>query len=129
MTKLTGEYYVEDLSAEEREIQQIVEGVLPSLAEKAIEVDRSAEFHRPHVNTLAEAGLMGLMVPKEYGGLGGGLRDLCASVFAIATACPSTAMAYFFQCSSTSRGVLLLKAIEAGLFEDKEDAARAKAWA
>ncbi|ARN73454.1 acyl-CoA dehydrogenase family protein [Oceanicoccus sagamiensis] len=129
MTKLTGEYYVEDLSAEEREIQQIVEGVLPSLAEQAIEVDRSAEFHRPHVGTLAEAGLMGLMVPKEYGGLGGGLRDLCASVFAIATACPSTAMAYFFQCSSTSRGVLLLKAIEAGLFENKDDEAKAKAWA
>ncbi|WP_235015407.1 acyl-CoA dehydrogenase family protein [Oceanicoccus sp. KOV_DT_Chl] len=129
MSKLTGEYYVENLSADERKIQEIVESILPSLKEKSIEVDISAEFYRPHVKTLADVGLMGLMVPKEYGGLGGGLRDLCASVFAISTACPSTAMAYFFQCSSTSRGVLLLKAIEAGLFEDKDEEARAKAWA
>ncbi|MGK0498940.1 MAG: alkylation response protein AidB-like acyl-CoA dehydrogenase [Oceanicoccus sp.] len=129
MSKLTGEYYVEDLTEDERKIQQIVESVLPALKEKSVEVDTSAEFHRPHVKTLAESGLMGLMVPKEYGGLGGGLRDLCATVFAMGTACPSTAMAYFFQCSSSSRGVLLLKAIAAGLFEDKTEEAKAKAWA
>lgn len=129
MTKLTGEYFVEGLNENERHIQEIVEGILPALKEKAYEVDVNADFYRPHVKTLADAGLMGLMVPKEYGGLGGSLRDLCATVFAMGTACPSTAMAYFFQCSSTSRGVLLLKAIEAGLFEDKEDEAKCKEWA
>lgn len=126
---LTGELFIEGMTELERERAQRVESVLPALRDKALEVDQNADFYRPHVKTLSDAGLMGLMVPTEYGGLGGGLRDLCAATFAIATACPSTAMAYFFQCSSTSRGVLLLKAIEAGLFEDKEEEAKCREWA
>ena len=126
---LTGEILVERMSAEERARAEKIESVLPALRDKALEVDQNADFYRPHVKTISEAGLMGLMVPTEYGGLGGGLRDLCAATFAMATACPSTAMAYFFQCSSTSRGVLLLKAIEAGLFENKEDEAKCREWA
>lgn len=129
MTQLTGEIFVQDMTQEERARAECVESVLPALAEKALEVDQTAEFYRPHVKTLADAGLMGLMVPVEYGGLGGGLRDLCAATFAIATACPSTAMAYFFQCSSSSRGVLLLKAIAEGSFTDKEEEAKCKQWA
>lgn len=128
MNKLTGEYFVEAMSAEERERAAIVDSILPVLREHAVEVDQKAEFYLPHVKTLSDAGLLGLMVPKEYGGLGGGLRDLTAATFALATACPSTAMAYFFQCSATSRGVLLLQAIEAGLI-DETDIPKAKQWA
>lgn len=128
MTKFTGEIFVEGMTEQERERAAIVEGVLPVLREHAIEVDQTAEFHLPHVKTFSDAGLLGLMVPTEYGGLGGGLRDLCATIFSVATACPSTAMAYFFQCSATSRGVLLLKAIDAGLFDESE-IPKAKAWA
>ena len=36
------------------------------------------------------------------------------------TACPSTALAYFFHCSSASRGLLALEALEAGLFDADE---------
>jgi alkylation response protein AidB-like acyl-CoA dehydrogenase len=61
-----------------------------------------------------------LVVPEAYGGLGGNLRDLCAATFAMGTACPSTALAYFFHCSSSSRGLLALEAMEAGLFNDEE---------
>ena len=128
MAKLTGEYFVEGMVEEERARAEIVESILPALREHAVTVDQAAEFHLPHVKTLSDAGLLGLMVPKEYGGLGGGLRDLCAAIFAMATACPSTAMAYFFQCSATSRGVLLLKAIEAGLL-DSSDVPKATEWA
>ena len=78
------------------------------------------EFPLEHVRTISEAGLLGLTVPVEYGGLGGGLRDLSAATFAMATACPSTSLAYFFQCSGSSRGLLPLAAIEAGLFADDE---------
>ncbi len=117
---LTGEYFVENMTDAERARAERVESVLPALREVAAEVDAKGEFHLPHVKTLSDAGLMGLIVPESHGGMGGGLRDLAAATFAIGTACPSTALAYFFHCSSASRGLLALEALEAGLFEDSE---------
>lgn len=63
---------------------------------------------------------MGLVVPEKFGGLGGGLRDLVGATFAMGAACPSTALSYFFHCSSASRGLLALEALEAGLFDTDE---------
>jgi alkylation response protein AidB-like acyl-CoA dehydrogenase len=94
--------------------------VLPALAAKAVEADRLGQFPMEHVATVSNAGLLGLTVPVEYGGLGGGLRDLAAATFAMGTVCASTSLAYFFQCSGSSRGLLPLAAIEAGLFPDDE---------
>ncbi|MCE2512010.1 MAG: acyl-CoA dehydrogenase family protein, partial [Acidimicrobiia bacterium] len=67
-----------------------VDRVLPALAARAEEADRTGEFPLEHVRTISEAGLLGITGPVEYGGLGGGLRDLAAATFAMATACPST---------------------------------------
>lgn len=61
-------------------------------------------FPLSHIALLREAGLMGLIVPEEHGGLGGTLRDLAAATYAMGTACPSTALAYFFHNTSASRG-------------------------
>jgi alkylation response protein AidB-like acyl-CoA dehydrogenase len=72
------------------------------------------------VALLREAGLLGLVVPAEHGGLGGGLRDLAAATYAMGTACPSTALSFFFHNTSASRGLLPLEAIEAGLFTGDE---------
>ncbi len=118
--RLTGEILVDDMTPEERMRAARVEGVLPALAEAAVEADRSGEFQLEHVRTLSEAGLLGLCVPVEFGGLGGGLRDLAAATFAMATACPSTSIAFFFQCSGSSRGLLPLEAVKAGLFSPTE---------
>ncbi len=109
------------MTAAELERARRVDRVLPALAERAAEADRAGEFPLEHVGTISEAGLLGLTVPVEYGGLGGGLRDLSAATFAMATACPSTALAYFFQCSGSSRGLLPLAAADAGLFSDAEE--------
>ncbi|MCY4629721.1 MAG: acyl-CoA dehydrogenase family protein [bacterium] len=117
---LTGEILVEDMTGDERARAVRVEGVLDTLAASATEADRSGEFPLSHVRTLSEAGLLGLNVPARYGGLGGGLRDLAAATFAMATSCASTSIAYFFQCSGTSRGLLPLAAIDAGLFDPEE---------
>ena len=116
----TGEILIERMSEDEKARAAIVESILPELREHAHAVDQAGEFYMPHVETLSKKGLLGLMVPREYGGLGGGLRDLCAATFAMGTACPSTALCYFFQCSATSRGTLLIKALEEGLFNDEE---------
>ncbi len=117
---LTGQALIESMSPEEIERAERVEAVLPTLREIAAEVDARGEFHLPHVALLSDAGLLGMVVPHSYGGLGGGLRDLCATTFALATACASTALAFFFHSSSASRGLLALEALEAGLFTDEE---------
>ena len=118
--KLTGEQLVERMSDDERERAALVEAVLPRLRDEAVNVDRRGEFCTDHIETLSESGLLGLVIPEEFGGLGGGLRDLAAATFAMGTACPSTALSYFFHCSAASRGLLALEAIEAGLFDDDE---------
>ena len=123
---LTGELLVERMDDSELERARVVESVLPSLRDNAVAVDRSGEFCTDHVATLSEAGLLGLIIPEEYGGMGGGLRDLAAATFAMGSACPSTALAYFFHCSAASRGLLALEAIDAGLFDaDEEKSVRA----
>jgi alkylation response protein AidB-like acyl-CoA dehydrogenase len=122
------EIIVEDMTVAEKARAQKVEAVLPILRESAVQVDHDGLFNLDHVKTLSEAGLLGLVVPEAYGGLGGNLRDLCAATFALGTACPSTAMAYFFHCSSSSRGLLALEALEAGLF-DAQEAPIVKAFA
>ena len=120
-TRLTGELLVDDMTAEERVRAARVESVLPALRREAESADARGEFPPSHIATMAEADLLGLVVPTEFGGLGGGLRDLAAATFAMGTACPSTALAYFFQCSSASRGLLPLEAAEAGLFDATEE--------
>jgi len=120
MSKLTAEYLVEDYTDAEKAMLQRVEDVLPVLAERAASMDKEGYLDPQNVVTLSEAGLLGLVVPKEYGGLGGDLRVWAGACFAIGTVCPSTALAYFFHLTSASRGNLSLKALEAGLFSDEE---------
>ena len=120
MSKLTAEQLIEDYSPEERAMMQRVEDILPVLADRSADMDHESYLDLANVETLSESGLLGLVVPKEYGGLGGGLRVWAGACFAIGTVCPSTALAYFFHLTSASRGNLSLKALDAGLFSDDE---------
>lgn len=120
MADLTAALLFDDLTPAEVERAERVESVLPALEAAAVEADRTATFPASHVATLGEAGLLGLVVPERLGGLGGGLRDLTAATFAMGSACPSTALAFFFHNSSASRGLLPLEAVEAGLFSSEE---------
>ncbi|WP_405138270.1 acyl-CoA dehydrogenase family protein [Nocardia sp. NBC_01388] len=117
---MIGERLVEDMTDAERQRAQRVEAVLPALRAAAAEADRTATFPVSHIGLLREAGLLGLVVPEQFGGLGGTLRDLAAATYAMGTACPSTALAYFFHNTSASRGLLPLEAIGAGLFDEAE---------
>ena len=118
--KLTAEYLIDDLSPAERARAERVEAILPVLKERAGAMDHDGFLDPENVRTLSEAGLLGLVVPEEFGGLGGGLRDWAAAEFAIGTVCPSTALTYFFHNTSASRGTLALAALDAGLFSDEE---------
>ncbi len=120
MAQLTAEFLFDNLSLAEKARAERVEAILPALRAQAEEADAAGRFYEPHRETLAQAGLLGLVVPEAFGGLGGGLRDLAAATFAMGTACPSTALAYFFHCSTSSRGLLALEAIEEGKFSPQE---------
>ncbi|MGW4368897.1 acyl-CoA dehydrogenase family protein [Nocardia takedensis] len=117
---MIGERLVEDMTEAERDRARRVEAVLPALRAAADDADRTATFPAGHLALLREAGLLGLVVPEKFGGLGGGLRDLAAATYAMGTACSSTALAFFFHNTSASRGLLPLEAIDAGLFEAEE---------
>ena len=117
---LTAERLIEDLTDAERARAAVVEQVLPTVRDLAAKADADGEFPAEHVALFRESGLLGLVVPTEYGGMGGGLRDLTATTYALGTVCGSTALSYFFHCSSSSRGLLPLGAIDAGLYTDQE---------
>jgi alkylation response protein AidB-like acyl-CoA dehydrogenase len=110
---------VERLTAAEEQRLATVESVLPAIRERAREADAKAELLLENVRVIRDAGLLGLVVPSAYGGMDGTLRDLAGATFALATACPSTALAFFFHCSTASRGLLALEAIEAGLLDER----------
>ena len=62
------------------------------VAPKAAELDAKSQFPAEHIKKMAELGLMGMMVPQEWGGAG---LDTVAYVLAleeIAVACASTAV-------------------------------------
>ncbi len=120
MSKLTAEILIDDLTPEERERAERVESILPALKANAQAMDHDGFLNPDNVRIMSEAGLLGLTVPREYGGLGGGLRDWAAASFAIGTVCPSTALCFFFHNTSASRGTLALAALEAGKFNDEE---------
>lgn len=117
---LTAEYLLPDLTTAERSRAERVESVLPAIAAAAEAADEAGALPEGHLKLLGDAGLLGLVVPEEYGGLGGGLRDLAATTYTLGKACGSTALAFFFHCSSSSRGLLPLAALDAGLYDEEE---------
>jgi butyryl-CoA dehydrogenase len=60
----------------------------------AAELDRTGEYPWSVINALKEAGLMGVWIPKEYGGKGAGLLNLCIVVEEISRACGGIGCAY-----------------------------------
>ncbi len=69
--RLTGERLVDDMTEAERARAERVEAVLPALRAAAAKADEQARFPIEHVTLLRDAGLLGLVVPEEYGGLRG----------------------------------------------------------
>jgi len=60
----------------------------------AEQVDRDGHFPCENIKALGEAGLLGLLVPQEYGGAGESIVTAVLVTEAIAKACAATAMSY-----------------------------------
>lgn len=64
------------------------------LAPKAQEIDRTLRFPRESFDQMGELGLLGLLVPEEYGGVGATVTTFCVVMEEIAAACAATALSY-----------------------------------
>ena len=61
---------------------------------KAAHYDRIQEYPWEIRDALAEAGLMGVWIPKEYGGAGAGVLNLCIVVEELSRACGGVGVLY-----------------------------------
>ena len=60
----------------------------------AAKYDRLQEYPWDIKDAIAKAGLMGVWIPKEYGGSGGGVLDLCICVEELSRACGGVGVLY-----------------------------------
>ena len=74
--------------------------VLDVAGQHAYDVDSDARFPVEAVGALRESGLLGLTLPTDVGGLGGGPQDLVTVVGSLAGVCGSTAMIYLMHVSA-----------------------------
>src|SRR5438876_420831 len=67
------------------------------VAPHATTVDRDAMFPQRSIDALGQAGLLGLTIAPQFGGLGQGLRTMAAALDEVAQRCSSTAMVYLMH--------------------------------
>ena len=67
----------------------------------AAEHDRAGDWPAPSIKALADAGLLGLTVPEDLGGIGQGPSNFVAAVEELAAACASTAMIFVMHICAT----------------------------
>jgi len=82
------------------DLKDRLEQALPVIRDGADAADSDAKFPTASVQALADSGLLGLTLPTEFGGLGGGPVDLVEAVSAVAAACGSTSMIYLMHLSA-----------------------------
>ena len=81
------------LSEEQKEIQSLCRRIAQEkIAPVAAQYDRETKFPWDMVKVMAEAGLFGLFIEQEYGGLGGGSFDLCLATEELSRACGGIAL-------------------------------------
>lgn len=86
------EYFLteEQLMIKELAAQIANEKVKPIRAE----LDEKGEFPREALKAMAEADLYAIFVPEEYGGLGGGILELCLVLEELSRVCLGTSTSY-----------------------------------
>ncbi len=82
------------------DLRSRLDPVLSVARESARQVDTAATFPADAVSALRESGLLGLTLPEEIGGLGGGPKELVEVLSGLAGACGSTGMIYLMHISA-----------------------------
>ncbi len=83
------------LSEQQKEIKNLArtiaeEKILPVRAE----LDEKEEFPWEIMKVLADTDMFGVFIPEEYGGLGGGVFDMCLVVEELSRVCSGVAVSY-----------------------------------
>src|ERR1700742_5025676 len=68
--------------------------VAAAAASEAEEVDRHARFPQKAIDTARAERLLGVQIPREYGGDGASIFDITDMCYALGRACSSTAMIF-----------------------------------
>jgi isovaleryl-CoA dehydrogenase len=89
------EVAVGDVGAVLAEVQDLAR---TCIAQGAAEVDRESRFPDEQLSALARAGALGLMVPRDRDGAGGGLAALARGCELVGGACASTGMVFLMHC-------------------------------
>ncbi len=81
------------------ELQQTVKEMARTITEEKImpvraELDEKEQFPREIINNLAETDLLGVAIPEEYGGLGGGCLEFCLVTEELSRGCAGVAVSY-----------------------------------
>jgi alkylation response protein AidB-like acyl-CoA dehydrogenase len=63
------------------------------LRANADQIDQSRQFPRENLTALGKAGVLGLLVPAQFGGAGAGIAEMSQVIDVQAQNCASTAMA------------------------------------
>ena len=79
--------------------QQMLKDLCRKIGETKIkpvraELDETGEFPTEIIRTMAQADLMSIVFPEEYGGLGGGTMDLCVAVEELSKYCLGVSTTY-----------------------------------
>jgi isovaleryl-CoA dehydrogenase len=72
------------------------------LRASADQIDQSRRFPRENIAALGKAGVLGLLVPVQFGGAGAGLREMSRVLTAQAQSCASTAMVMLMHYCATA---------------------------
>ncbi|HPO16289.1 MAG TPA: acyl-CoA dehydrogenase family protein [Candidatus Hydrogenedentes bacterium] len=85
-----------NLTEEQRAIQEMVRKFAKNeIAPLAVEIDRDARFPAETFMKMGELGILGLLIPEDYGGAGQDVLTCCVAIEEIACTCGSTALSYF----------------------------------
>ncbi|MFZ5789166.1 MAG: acyl-CoA dehydrogenase family protein [Pseudomonadota bacterium] len=96
------------LTDKQKELQaQIIELACTTLRDNAVESDKKLLFPRKNFEAIAKLGLLGLIVPKELGGMGESHTAAAMVCETIARyGCPSTAMCYTMHLGAVAAALL-----------------------
>lgn len=100
--------YGEFLTQEHNDIRNLVRDFATNeIAPKAFVVDKEAKFPMETFKKLGELGILGLLVPEEYGGTGSDYRSYAIAVEEIGRACGSTGLSYAAHCSLGTKPIVM----------------------
>lgn len=82
------------LTEEQETLRDTCRQLAADFAERTAQHDREASAPAENYEALKQAGLFGLTVPKELGGLGAGFLTWTIAAEELAQGCPSTALTF-----------------------------------